>query len=438
MHLLEAAPRLGGAIETEKRDGFLLEKGPDAFISKKPWALDLARRVGLSPQIIGTREENRRSFVLQKGRLVPVPEGFYLISPTQVRPFLESSLFSLPGKLRILMEAAIPQRAEESDESVGSFIRRRFGKEALGRVGQAMLAGIYAGDPENLSLLATMPRFRELEKKYGSVTRGLLKEMPENKESERAAGPRYGLFVSFREGMGVLVEALSKKIPEDCVKLNFPVKEVSYDSSTKYWKLLAQNGQRRVFDRVCLTLPAKDAAAQLKNSVEPLSRKLSRIHYESVLTVNLGYKREEIPHPLDGFGFVVPRIENRATIACTFCDRKFEGRAPQGFSLLRAFVGGAFGKKYFDKSDSEMIKLVSMDFKELLGIQGKPLFTALQRHPESMVQYELGHLDLVSEIQKITPQNLGLYLAGSSYEGVGIPDCVKDAESTAEKIFKSL
>ena len=440
INLLEAAPRLGGIIESRSCDGFLLESGPDSFISEKPWALDLARRLGLSSEVIGTRRENRRSFVLRQGKLLAVPEGFYLISPTRLRPFLESPVFSLSGKLRILAEALLPRRAGENDETVGSFVRRRFGREAFDRVGQAMLGGIYTGDPDKLSLSATMPRFRELEKKYGSLIRGLAAEKagPARRHVDEASGPRYSLFVSLRRGMEDLVKALAGQIPPDDVKLNFRVKEISYDIRTSQWRVLSQSGQMRVFDKVCLTLPARHAAALLRNNVQRLSFKLSQIRYESVLTVNLAYKREQIPHPLDGFGFVTPKIENRPTIACTFCDRKFEGRAPQGFSLLRAFVGGAFGKKFFEKTDEEITKRVTTDLKELLGVKGEPLFLVLKRYPDSMVQYGLGHPDWVSEIRKIIPKNLGLYLAGSAYSGVGIPDCVRDAEAEAGEIFKSL
>ncbi len=435
--LLEAGPRLGGTIQTEKRDGFTVEKGPDAFLSEKPWALDLCKRLGIESDILGTQNENRKSFVLRKGKLIPIPEGFYLIAPTAIGPFFRTPLFSLAGKIRAMLEPLIPARRGDSDESVGSFIRRRFGKEVLDRVGQAMIAGIYTGDPDRLSICATMPRFQELEKKHGSIIRGLLsKGKIKTKGLENVSGPRYSLFLSFRNGMETLIRKISEKLPAGLVRLNTVVKEITPGASGRQWRLVDQNGQIRMADFVCSTLPAHAMSSILKNACPDLSAKLSRISYESVATINLAYQRETIGHPMDGFGFVVPRVENSPLVACSFSSQKFQHRAPEGFSLIRAFVGGAFGKSWFEKDDRELTQIVEGELRRILSISAPPLFSVLQRYPSSMVQYNVGHFNLLNDIETELKKWGGLTLTGSAYRGVGIPDCIRDAETQAEKLFR--
>ena len=432
---------MGGVVETEKRDGFILEKGPDAFISEKAGCVELCRRLGIENEIIGTKNENRKSFVARGQRLIPVPEGFYLIAPTRIGSFLASPLLSLPGKFRAMLEPFIPKRVGESDESIGSFIRRRFGHETLEKVGQAMLAGIYTGDPDFLSLSATMPRFRQLEKEYGSVIRGLMAAAKEkNGALGAASGPRYSLFLSFKEGMQTLTDEIAKKLPAGSLKLNAEINQMTYDPSTKKWRLVMKNGPVEWVDAVCVTSPAKGAAALLGQTAHGLSEKLAAISYESVATVNFAYRRADIAHPLDGFGFVVPKTEKRAIIACSFSSQKFDGRAPKGFVLLRAFVGGAFGREYFEREDEDLKDTVESELKEFLGITGKPFFALLGRYPASMVQYGVGHETLVKEIRDELKKWPGLFLTGAAYRGVGIPDCITDAEAQAEAIgsFASL
>ncbi len=438
--LLEAGDRLGGNIETEKRAGFVLEKGPDAFLREKPWALDLVKRLGLESEIIETGPSQPRSFLVRKGRLLAIPEGFYLIGPSRILPFLNTPIFSLRGKLRILSEAFIPKKYDDTDESVGNFIRRRFGKECLERAGQALLAGIYTGDPDTLSLLATMPRFRELEKKYGSVIRGLRREMGLYRESfKKVSGPRYGLFVSFKNGMQTLTDALSEKIPDATIHLNTLVKKISRDPIKNLWKIQTAQGQCIEADAVCVALPALQIKELLKQDCPALSEKLSELLYESVAVINMAYRTQElVVMPKKGFGFVAPRTEKRAVLACTFVDQKFENRAPKGGKLFRAFIGGAFGREFLEKNNQELVELAQKDMRELLGIKTNPFFSHVQRYPSAMVQYAVGHLDWLAEVRAQVEKNPGLHLTGSSFGGVGIPDCIREAEEQAEKIYTSL
>ncbi|MBI4353108.1 MAG: protoporphyrinogen oxidase [Candidatus Omnitrophica bacterium] len=446
--LFERSARLGGTIETERRDGFILEKGPDAFLSEKPWAIELCRELGLEGELIGTRDENRRSFVVKGKRLVPLPEGFYLAAPGKVREFLGTPLLSLPGKLRALLEVFVPRRKGAGDESVGDFVRRRFGREMLERIGQPMLGGIYTGDPDVLSVSATLPRFREWEQAYGSVIRGVIGSMGINKggggiaqsaermANMRVSGARYGLFVSLKEGMESLVQRLARELPSRSVRVRAEIAGLDYDAYQGKWRLVAANGEARAVDAVCLAVSAKSGSVLLKKLSGELSDELASVPYESTATLNLAYKREDVFHSLDGFGFVVPKIEGRSVIACSFSSQKFEGRAPSGSVLLRAFVGGAFGKEVFQKEDKDLAQAVKRDLTELLGIEAEPVFSVLRRWSDSMVQYRVGHADWLSRVEAILGKWKGLFLLGSAYRGVGIPDCVRDAGLQAEKIME--
>ncbi len=436
--LLEAGARLGGMIETEKRDGFLLEKGPDAFLREKSWALDLAKRVGLENEIIETRGIERRSFIVRQGKLQALPKGFYLIGPSLLLPFLSTPIFSLSGKMRILSEAFVPRKMDDEDESIAAFVRRRFGNECLERAGQPLLAGIYAGDPESLSLLATLPRFRMLEKKYGSVIRGLRRENGEVDEIKKASGPRYGLFVSFRNGMETFTEALSKKIPNSSIRLNTGVKKISKNSAKNHWKIETTAGQMIEADAVCLTLPARQTKELIKEDSPELFSKLAELRYESMAIIYLAYRTSELGPISQGFGFVVPRTEKKAVLACTFVDQKFENRAPLGHRLFRIFVGGAFSGEFLQKDDKSLLETIQKELQQLLEIQTKPLFSEVQRHPSSMVQCGVGHLDWLAQVRALAQEKSGLYLTGAGFGGVGIPDCVREAEICAENIYKEI
>ena len=435
--LLEAGPRLGGTLETERRDGFLLESGPDAFISEKPAALQLCKRLGIEDGLIETESRNRKSFIARGTNLIPIPEGFYLTAPTKLTPFLSSPLLSVSGRIRAAMEPLIKSAARGQDESVGSFIRRRFGKEMLDRVGQAMLAGIYTADPETLSLKAALPRFAELEARYGSVTLGLKAEARKKDSAlKKVRGPRYSLFMTFKNGMQELTDAIAAKLPADRIKLGFAVKKFFLDPRSRRWTIVSERGETIPTDQICLAVPPQPASA-LTAGVDPdLSRELAGILSESVITLNLAYLDSDFPRTPEGFGFVVPASEKRSLIACSFSSNKFAGRSPKGHCLLRAFVGGVFGKEFYNLDDEDILTAVRKDLADLLGVREAPLFSSLKRHPRSVVQYRLGHLDRIGRIRSLCAKYDGLSLTGAAYRGVGIPDCVEDAQNQAEQIFK--
>jgi oxygen-dependent protoporphyrinogen oxidase len=424
--VLEASARLGGTIQTEHRDGFLLERGPDSFISEKPEALALAKRLGLESQLIETNETFRRSFIVRNGRLRAVPEGFQLLAPSRMWPFITSDIFSIAGKARMAADLFLPRKSTNGDESLASFVRRRLGQEALARMAQPMVGGIYTADPETLSLRATLPRFLDMEQKHRSLILAMLRQGRAQKTG--TSGARYSLFLSFDRGMQVLVDTL-KQINADFL-LNTRVQRLSFDQG---WTVITDKGEQLKADAVCLAVPAFIAASLVSDVDSRLADKLRAINYASTATINFGYRRTAIKHPLNGFGFVVPVIEKRSLIACTFSSVKFASRAPNDHVLLRAFAGGALQPEIFALDEATMATRVEADLRELLGISEEPLFVEVAKWERSMPQYEVGHLDRMNEIDTLAAKVPRLALAGNSYRGAGIPDCIRSAEAAAEE-----
>jgi protoporphyrinogen/coproporphyrinogen III oxidase len=444
--LLEGAGRVGGTVRTFRREGFLLEGGPDSFISEKPAALALARRIGLGSRVVETTTENRRSFVVRGGRLIPTPEGFQLLAPSRMLPFLTTDIFSWRGKARMALDLLLPRRPQangQTDESLAAFVRRRFGREALERMAQPMVGGIYTADPETLSLRATMPRFLDMEREHRSLILAMWKAGRKSEAAKQVqggtSGARYSLFLSFDEGVQVLTDALAARLPEGALRLNTKVESIAFQNDTSRWLLTTTGGDAISADAVCVALPAF-AAARLLRGVDggALASELDAVPYASTATVNLAYRRADIPHALDGFGFVVPFVERRATLACTFSSIKFANRAPDGHALLRAFVGGALQPEMFALDEERMTKAVRSDLRDLLGINAAPLFAHVEKWPSSMAQYQLGHIERIARLRSRLEQFPTLALCGNAYDGAGLPDCVRGGESSAERLREVL
>lgn len=452
--LYESAAVLGGVVCTERRDGYLVERGADSFITNKPAAVDLCHRLGLKNQLIPTEEAHRRSLVLRKGRPTPIPEGFMLLSPGKLFPVLKSPLFSFWGKVRIALEYFVPRRSEEGDESLATFVRRRFGHEALDRLVQALVGGIYTSDPERLSLQATMPRFLEMEQEYRSLIRGSRKQARANarsngksagggKKAAAESGARYGLFVSLQNGVGELFDALRERIAARAtIRLNTRVTAiepvcVGEDVSPPHWMLTLADGVRTQVDAVILCIRATQSAELVAPFDDELAGALREIEYASSAVVVSGHQTVDVDHPLDAFGLVVPAIEKRKVLAVSFSSRKFPGRAPKGRVLLRTFVGGAMQPELLLQSDDELKKMVRSELAEMLGVRGEPEFMEVVRYDRAMPQYHLGHLDRVANIEGRAFAYSGLHLAGNAYHGVGIPDCVFSGEQAAEQCFST-
>ena len=427
--LVEARERLGGTIATERAGGFLIEAGPDSFLSEKPWALALCRRLALEDRLARTDDRYRKVFVWHAGRLHPLPDGWELLAPTRLAPFLSSRLFSWPGKLRMAFDLVLP-RGIADDESLGAFVRRRLGREALERVAQPLVAGIYTADPDDLSLTATMPRFAELEKQERSIILGLRRARRRARETG-VSGARWSLFVTLKEGMEELVAALATRLQPGTVLLKQRVAGVERRGDR--WRVATAEGADLDADRVIVATESHAAARMLRYVDPTLATLLAEIPYASSATVTLGYRRADVVHPLDGFGFVVPHAEKRALLACTFSSVKYAGRAPEGDVLLRAFVGGALNEAVLELDDAPLVMRARAELREALGITAAPALARVFRWPKAMPQYHVGHLARVETIERRAGALPGLDLAGGAYRGVGIADCVRSGEAAAER-----
>jgi len=431
--LFEAGDRLGGTIQTERYEGFLVECGPDSFLSEKPWALQLCKRLGIEDRLVRTDDRFRRTYVAFRGRLHPLPDGFQLLAPTRLGPFIRSGLFSWPGKLRMAMDLVLP-RGGDPDESLGEFVSRRLGREALERVAQPLVAGIYTADPGVLSLAATMPRFLDLERKERSLILGLwrgARRAPA--EAAGASGARWSLFVTFAEGMEEFIRALATHLPPDAVRLKARVTDLTPEGSG--WRIGLRDGPPATADAVIVATESHQAGRMLRYADPGLAHLLDGIPYASSATVTLGWRRADIPHPLDGFGFVVPQIERRPIIACTFSSVKYPGRAPDGFVLLRVFMGGALNEAILDGDDETLTRVARAELGELLGVTAPPLFSRVSRYPKAMPQYQVGHLARVEAIEGCLRAHPGLALVGGAYRGVGISDCVRSGEEATARLL---
>ncbi len=434
--LFEAGPRLGGVLETVRRDGFLIERSADNFITSVPWALDLCREIGFESELLPTTSGQRNAMVVHRGRLEKLPAGFMLMAPGQLWPLATTPILSPWGKLRLLAEYFIPARRAEIDESLGSFARRRLGAEAFERIVQPLVGGIYTADPERLSLKATLPRFLEMERRYGSLIRAARAERRAGKSTgDGESGARYGLFVAPRQGMSSLVAALAARLPAGTVQLNSPVARIE-QTSPGLWsvELGGVDADKQEFDGLIVAVAAPLAGQLLYQVDRPLAADLRRIDYASSVVVSLGLKREQIERRLDSFGFVVPAVEKRRILAGSFSSVKFAGRAPDDSALLRVFIGGACQPELAELPDERLREIAIDELRALVGLRGEPLFVDIVRHPRSMPQYHVGHCDLVADIEHAAGRWPGLALAGNAYHGVGIPNCVHSGRSAAERI----
>lgn len=436
--LLEAAPRLGGSIATERVGDFLVEAGPDSFITEKPWALKLCERIGLTPRLVSTQSAFQKIYIVHDGKLVALPDGFFLLAPTRFWPFIQTPLFSWPGKLRMASELFLPRGESNDDESLGAFVRRRFGNEALERVAQPLVGGIYASDPDKLSLAATMPRFKEMERSSRSVVYAMWSAQRQRaKKAETGSGARWSLFVTLAGGMQELVDNLARRLSQETTLLNAAATALKRNADNG-WRVAVGSEEVIDADAVILATPAFRAGALLRQIAGSAAEELSGISYASTATVSLAYRREDFPRTPNSFGFVVPAIEKRKIMACTFSSLKYPGRAPQDKILLRAFVGGSLQPELFGASDDDMEKSVRNELAGLLGVTAAPIFSRIWRHPDSMPQYHVGHEARVNRIEAALQLFPTLVLAGSAYHGVGISDCVHTGEEAAEKMLAHL
>ena len=434
--LLDEKDRLGGCILTEKVDDFVIEGGPDCFLYEKPWALALCEKLGLGDRILNTNE-NRRTFILSDGKLHELPEGFMLMVPTSFTPFINSSLISWPGKIRMAMDLFIPKKKSDEEESLAEFVRRRLGDEALEKIAEPLVAGIHAGMPETMGLKSTFPRFLQIEEEYGSLIKGMLARRKMALQWAKKGGPKRTMFLTLKAGLGEWVDCLRGKIGDEVISLKRRVMKVKRTEKGNY-QIQLSSGTSLETDAVILATPAFITAKMVEEIDPKLSEILLTIPYVSSATVSLAYRRSQIRHPLDGFGFIIPRKEKRKIMASTWTSVKFNYRAPENHVLLRAFIGGANNEQLVSLDDDEMLRIIREELKDIMGVEGDPILTKIYRWEKSMPQYLVGHLEKVARMEERTNLQPGLFLTGCAYKGIGISDSVHDAEIIADKTVEYL
>jgi len=434
--VLERAPRTGGVILSEQIGGFVVDGGPDALLTQKPEGIALCEELGIANRLVPTTPP-RLAYIQRGGRLHALPANSVLGIPTRFGPFIRTGLFTWAGKLRMAAEMFVPPRRDGGDESIGSFMRRRFGDEAVAYLAEPLLAGIHAGDVDRLSIRALFPRFVETERKHGSLLRAFRRQRP-------AAPSPDGVFRSFPNGLSELVDAVTKALPASAIRLGVAARQVSRTTRPERaeraegWRVETAGGETYSGRAVIVTSPAYVTADLVRDLDAGLAHLCADVPYASSGTIALAFPRSAVAHPLNGSGFVVPRVERTGIMAASWLSSKWPHRAPDGHVLMRAFVGGARDPGALEKTDDELVAVAMAALAPLLGISGSPSMTRVYRFERKSAQHDVGHLDRMAAIDERLAAHPGLFVTGSGFRGVGIPDCVADARATARKVSECL
>lgn len=455
--LFEANPRIGGVIRTEVVDGFVIEAGPDSFLAEKPQAAALARELGLGSDLMGSNDEARRTYILHRGCLHPLPDGLMFLVPTRLWPMITTKLLPFSTKLAAAWELFSWRRdGERADESVASFVRRHYGEAMVENIADPLLAGVYGGDSALLSVRSVLPRFWEMERQHGSLTRATLHNMRLRRAAAKAktaspgnsAGkgsdppPNPPLFMTLQGGLEQLTQRLAAEIERYRVFVRRRVMGLEFgsggpgggtDSCSRRFRIACQGDRVYDADAVVLALPAYLAGELVSSLDTQLSEALESIPYSSSMTVSLAFDESVKAALPPGFGFLVPRHEQRRMLACTFVHAKFNHRAPDGKALLRCFLGGIRDRGVLDLGDEEAIDLVRKELNDILHFTNDPLFYRVHRWPSSMAQYPVGHADCTRLIERRVQDLPGLYLAGNAYSGIGVSDCIRTGKLAASQ-----
>jgi oxygen-dependent protoporphyrinogen oxidase len=440
--LYESRGRLGGSLASEIVDGAVLEEGPDSFLTEKPAAAELCRELGLGAELLPSNDGARKTYILVKNRLIALPDGLMFLIPTKLIPTALTGLFSLRTKIRMGLELLHPPRPSgQTDETVAALVKRHYGAEAVDRLADPLLSGIFGGDSAQLSARTVLPKLVEMESEYGSLTRGMLAAHRKMRARMKAA-PGSGaarpalraVFTAIRGGMQQMVDAIVAGLKPEWLRAGTAVEAIA--KTADGWTVTA-GGATESFDAVIMASPAWAAGALLKPVDAELGAELSGIPYSSSITVNLVYDEAKLRPLPEGFGFLVPASEGRTMLACTFVHRKFLGRTPTGKAVFRAFLGGAKNEALLDESDEALIATVRRELKEILGIEAAPETTRVARWRRAMAQYAVGHQERVGRIHERVAVLPGLRLAGNAYDGIGIPDCIRLGRQAAKGLLAS-
>jgi oxygen-dependent protoporphyrinogen oxidase len=427
--LLEAGARAGGLVGTDERDGFLVEHGADGFLSEKVAAVELAEALGAGGRLVRTLPSREGAWVVHRGALRPIPPGFSLVAPSRLRPLLTTRVLSLRGKARAALDLVLPRGPERPDESLASFVRRRFGDELLASLAQPLAGGIYNADPERLSMRATVPRFLDEEQRSRSVILGLRRRARAAGGAQAARGARYGLFASFDRGMQVLVDALVAALPPGALRLG--ERALAVEPRGAGGAAVVTGAGRHEADAVVLALPTWAQRELLAPVDATLADLLGALAHGTAATVTFGFAAEAFARPLRGYGFVVPSAEGRASIAATFASRKWPHRAPLGRELVRVFLGGPASPPLDRADDAELTRSALDELKALLGARLAPDFAQVRRYARAMPHYYVGHVDRARTIEARAARHPWLRLAGNGLRGVGIPDAIASGLAAA-------
>lgn len=439
VHLIESSPQLGGNLQTIRHNAFVIDAGPDSWVAAKPEATKLARAVGLGDELIGTRPDTRRVYIVWQRKLHAMPEGMMLGVPTEMKPFVDTDLLGWDGKLRAGLDFVVPQRKwkDDDDESIGAFVSRRLGNEVAERIAGPLLGGIFAGDPDALSVRACVPQLVEAEREHGSIIRAMRALKAKRKEQQKALGGEATAFVSLKRGVGDLIVNVAHKLRDAEVATNRRAKKVvalPEGDPRGRWMVKTTDGAHYA-DDVVLSVPAHAASGLLTDVDSDLADQCNALDYSSAATIFLAYRKFDVRHPLDAFGILIPRAENRPIMACTFVSSKWDHRAPSGQVLLRVFVGGSGNESMVDRDDKDLVRVARGQILDLLGIDRAPTFTRVFRFRKSSPQPHVGHIPRVKKILARAAEHPGLHLGGNGYIGSGIPDMIKQGEQIAARIM---
>ncbi len=450
--LVEPSGRVGGVVDTVRRDGWLIERSADSFLAARPEAVALVERVGLTGELIGVDPRVRRALILHRGRTQPVPAGFRLLAPGLLQSILTTPLLSPLARLRLLCERFVPARSRGvADESLEQFAVRRLGREAFEQLVQPLAAGIWTADPARLSMAAACPEFFAMEVRDGGLWAGEQKRGRAAAGAQQAAGARYGQFLTLASGMETLPRRLADQLASRGVQFITASAtglsrrpDDAWEVSLEGTVAAATGGEVAAAavsppaaieaDAVVVAVPSTKAAELLRTCDPALAAALAAIEYAGSAIVSLGFAREDVAHPLDAAGVVVPRREGRRILAVSFSSQKFPGRAPAGSVLMRTFVGGALDPEAASLDDERLVPLVLNELRDVLGARGTPRIVQIDRWRGAMPQYTVGHTDRVAQIQRLVAAHRGLALAGAAYEGVGIPQVIASGQAAAASL----
>ena len=438
LRIFDRRNRIGGVLDTARRDGFQIEQSADNFITTVPWGLDLCKELGLGDELVQTNPHARRTYVVRKGKLYLLPDGFLMMAPTKLLPMATTPILSPLGKLRAALELLIPARKDDIDESMAAFVRRRLGSEVFERLVEPLVSGVYAADMEKLSVLATLPRFRDMERQYGSLIWAMQRQLKANRAAHLSeqSGARYSMFVTLRNGLSVIGETIAQKLPAGSLQLGTEVTQI--DKTPEGQWAVRTKEKTSIFDAVIAAALVSDTSKVLRNSMPVLAEKLGAIEHEGTAIATFAFDSTQVKQEFRGLGFVVPKIEQSPILAGSFSSVKYEHRAPQGKFLIRIFAGGARHPELAEMPAEQLAPLLLTELRRVVRIEGEPLFTTVAHWANTMPQYNVGHRERIQEIESLVSAESSLALAGNAFSGVGIPNCIRTGFTAAEKIAQKI